>query len=91
MCPIAPIIYVIHAEPMAYTIRTDPEIEGINIPGESSVIETKISMFADDTQLLNKNEKSVEKSFKILHIYELTSGARINFDKTKGLLCQRDC
>jgi hypothetical protein len=37
---------------MACTIRAYPEIE-------SSVIETKISMFADDTQLLNKNEKSV--------------------------------
>ena len=84
-CPIAPILYVIQAEPMACTIRADPDIEGIKIPGESSVIETKISMFADDTQLLNKNEKSVENSFKILHIYELASGARIHFDKTKGL------
>ena len=41
---------------MACTIRADPEIEGIKIPCEFSVIETKISMFADDTQLLNKNE-----------------------------------
>ena len=52
-------------------------------------IEAKIGMFADDTHLLNKNEKSVENSFKILNIYELPSGERINFDKTKGLLIGR--
>ena len=88
-CPIAPILYVIQVEPMTCTIRADPDIEDIKIPGESSIIETKISMFADDTQLLNKNEKSVENSFKILHIYKLASGARINVDKTKGLLIGR--
>jgi hypothetical protein len=48
------------AEPIACTIRDDPQIEGIKIPGESSIFETNISMFADDTQLLKKNEKYVE-------------------------------
>ena len=31
-------------------------------------------MFADDTQLFNKNDESVKKSFDILTIYEKASG-----------------
>jgi hypothetical protein len=43
-------------------------------------------MFADDTQLLNKNEESVEQSFLILSKFEKASGSKINYEKTKGLL-----
>ena len=64
-CPIAPILYIIQVEPMVCTIRPDPEIGGIKLPDESSVIENKISIFAgDDTQLMNRN------SFKMLYICE---------------------
>lgn len=86
-CPIAPLIYILQAEPMACAIRGNKEIEGIQIPGEGGKsIETKLCMFADDTQLFNKNEKSVEKSFDVLTLYEKASGSKLNFDKTKGLL-----
>jgi hypothetical protein len=37
-------------------------------------LEAKISMFADDTQLFNKDERSVEKFFDILSKYEKASG-----------------
>lgn len=84
MSPIPQILYV-EAEPNACTIRADTEIEGIKIPGEFSVTESKISIFANDTQLLNRNEKSAENSFKIFHAYELASGVRINVDK-KGII-----
>jgi hypothetical protein len=49
------------------------------------VKEAKICMFADDTQLLNKNEESVEQSFLILSKFEKASGSKINYEKTKGL------
>jgi hypothetical protein len=42
-------------------------------------------MFADDTQLFNKDERSVEKSFDILSKYEKASGSRINYNKTKAI------
>ena len=73
-CSIAPILYCIQAKPIACTIRADPQIEGIKIPGEFSVTESKISIFANDTQLMNRNEKSAENSFKIFHVNELASG-----------------
>ena len=88
-CPIAPLLYVIQAEPMACAIRADREIEGINLPGNTGVHEAKINMFADDTQLFNKNENSVIKSFDILTVYEMASGAKINYEKTKGLFIGR--
>jgi hypothetical protein len=45
-------------------------------------IETKVNMFADDTQLINKTEESIEETFKTLEIYEKASGAKMNLEKT---------
>ena len=86
-CPIAPLLYILQAEPMACAIRGDEDILGIKLPTEfdESNIEAKICMFAD-TQLFNRDEKSVEKAFEILTKYERASGSKINLDKTKGLL-----
>ena len=42
-------------------------------------------MFADDTQITNKDEDSLKKSFDVLSTYEKASGSKINFDQTKGL------
>jgi hypothetical protein len=42
-------------------------------------------MFADDTQLFNKNDESVKKSFDILTIYEKASGSKVNYEKKKGM------
>jgi hypothetical protein len=41
--------------------------------------------FIIDTQLFNKDERSVEKSFDILSKYEKASGSRINYNKTKAI------
>ena len=90
-CLAAPIVYIIQAEPMACAIRNTPEIHGIKLPDceGQPVKEAKICMFADDTQLLNKNEESVEQSFLILSKFEKASGSKINYEKTKGLFIGR--
>lgn len=86
-CPIAPFLSIIQAEPMARAIRGNTKVEGLKLPDEGGNFkETKLCMFADDTQVFNKNEKSVENTFKILSLYEKASGSRINHDKTNGLL-----
>ena len=86
-CPVAPLIYILQAEPMACAIRGNNDIKEIKLPGESGgkELEAKISMFADDTQLFNKDERSVEKSFDILSKYEKASRSRINYNKTKAI------
>jgi hypothetical protein len=33
-------------------------------------------MFADDTQLFNRGEESIEETSKVLNIYEKASGAK---------------
>jgi len=85
-CPTAPILYIIQAEPMDCAIRNTPAIQGIQLPDceGQPVKEAKICMLADDTQLLNKNEESVEQSFLIFR--NLNSGSKINYEKTKNYL-----
>ena len=65
---------------MVCAFRGNTDIKGIKLPGEPDVkeLETKISVFADDTQLFDKDERSVEKSIDILAKYEKASGSRVN-------------
>ena len=42
-------------------------------------------MFADDTQLFNKNDECVKKSFDILTIYVKASGSKVNYEKTNSM------
>jgi hypothetical protein len=42
-------------------------------------------MFADDTQLFNRDEESIEETFRVLNIYEKASGAKLNLNKTVGM------
>ena len=65
------------------------EIKKIEMPESKNVLETKLYMFADDTQLFIKNEESVEQAFKVSVNYEKASGSKINYEKTKGLFVGR--
>mgnify|MGYP003875055635 CR=1 FL=1 len=49
-CPIAPMLYILQAEPLAASIRNNPNIKGIKLPTRTGdFIETKLNMFADHT------------------------------------------
>ena len=89
-CPIAPLLYILQAEPLACTIRGDKDIKGLKLPGENEgeFIETKLCMFADDTQLINEDGDSVRKSFDVLSTFEKASGSKINYGKTKGCMLE---
>ena len=56
--PSTPYLFVLAVELLAYKIRQDKEIQGIEIFGK----EVKSSQLADDTTLLNSNCNSVKKS-----------------------------
>ena len=45
---------------MTCAIKDTDEIKRIQMPANENVLESNICMFADDTQLFNKNEESVE-------------------------------
>ena len=81
-CPIVPMLYILHAEPLASTIRDNTNIKGIKLPHPSDQEnQEKLNMFADDTQLFKRDEKSIEETFNVLNIYEKTPGAKINLNK----------
>jgi len=46
-------------------------------------------MFANDTQLFNKNDESVKISFDSLTKYEKASGSKDNYEKTNGIILDR--
>ena len=56
--PIAPLIDILYIEPMACALRGDSDISSVKLPGEGDVysLETKLCMFDDDTQIINKDE-----------------------------------
>ena len=85
-CPIAAFLYILQAEPMAQTIRTSPDIEGIMIETGNNESEVKIACFADDTQLFHRSEQSVKACFKILKQYSKASGTKLNMKKNKRII-----
>jgi hypothetical protein len=70
----------IRYRPNSCTIRGDSELQGVKLPGgkDGECIETKLGMFADDTELFNKNDESLKISFDNLTIYEKASGSKVH-------------
>ena len=62
---VAPILYSLQAEPMACVIRGTDEIKRMQMPGSGNVLESKICMFADDTQFfLIKMKNQLNRTLK---------------------------
>ncbi len=80
--PLSSLLYILQAEPFAETIRKSTELKGITVCKK----EIKITAFADDTQIYISNEKAKKEMDKILNLYSQASGARINEQKTEGIL-----
>ena len=81
LIPLSPFLFILAVELLACKIRQDKEIQGINIFQR----EFKISQFADDTTLLNKNTNSVRRAITVLDNFGDISGLRLNPSKTKAL------
>jgi hypothetical protein len=64
-------------------IEAETEIEGI--PINDTVI--KVSQFADDTQIIARNYKSIIKPWPILDKYEKVTNMRGNKTKFVGIQC----
>ena len=81
LIPLSPFLFILAVELLACKIRQDKEIQGINIFQR----EFKISQFADDTTLQNKNSNSVRRAITVLDNFGDISGLRLNPSKTKAL------
>ena len=80
-CPLNGLLYIIVIEVLALQLRKNPNIVGFQVGGEKI-----ISLhYADDAIITIKQNKCFKEVFKDIKDYELASGAKINYGKTKGL------
>ena len=83
--PLSPLLYTICIEGLACKIRECPELTGISLPGEG-MQRIKILLYADDTSVFLPDLGQLEPLKRIFKIYELASGAKMNWSKCEGML-----
>ncbi len=80
-CPMSALLYTIVSEALGLAIDQEKNIKGIWIKGTES--EHKVFQYADDTTLIVKDIKSIDKAMEVLERYCKGTGAKINTEKTK--------
>ncbi|PFX12148.1 Transposon TX1 uncharacterized 149 kDa protein [Stylophora pistillata] len=75
-CPLSPLLYVLVSEVLDCSIRADPRIKGLFLPGCPPL--SPISKYADDTSLILTSDEGISAALDIYRCYELASGSRIN-------------
>lgn len=83
-CSLSPLLYVCFIESFAIAIRNNSLIKGLPLPGNST--EIKVSQYADDTTCIVRNSQSIVEVYKISNLFSKASGAKLNNDKSKGLV-----
>ena len=82
-CPLSPLLYVLVSEVLAASIRFNPRISGLALPGLPPL--PPISQYADDTTLILTSDDAIRASFDVYSCFESASGSKLNRPKSKGL------
>ena len=80
-CPLSALLYVMVIELLALQLRANPNIVGFTIQGKR-IISTH---YADDAVIKITQNRCFKEVYKDLKDYEKATGAKINYEKTKGL------
>ena len=80
-CPLSALLYVMVIEVLAIQLRLNPNIVGFTIGGEKIVS----AHYMDDATIIIKQNRCFKEVIKEISEYEEASGAKVNYDKTKGL------
>ena len=80
-CPLSALLYVLVIEILALQLRANPNIVGFTIHGEKIIS----SHYHDDAVIKITQNRCFKEVYKDLQEYEKATGAKINYDKTKGL------
>ena len=83
-CPLSPLLYVLYAKVFACTIRANPSIKGVTLPGVAEPLPV-LSMYADDTSLVVSEDQSIRSIFTSYAQFGSGSGSKLNQAKSKGL------
>ena len=80
-CPLSMLLYVIYIELLALQLRKNPNLIGFIVGGEKI-----ISLhYADDAIITLKQNQCFKEVIKDLDYFQSATGAKINYEKTKGL------
>ena len=82
-CPLSALLYVLVIEIFALQLRLNPNIVGFTIGGEKIVS----AHYMDDATIIIKQNRCFKEVIKEITDYEEATGAKVNWDKTKGLWC----
>ena len=82
-CPLSPLLYILAAEPFSRAIQESPDIVGFPLPNGDTV---KILQYADDTTCFVMDDASLLALLNICDRFANATGAKLNLDKTEGLL-----
>ena len=80
-CPLSSLLYVLIIEILALQLRANPNIIGFTIGGEKIIS----SHFVDDAVIKITQNRCFKEVYKDLKDYEEATGAKMNYQKTKGL------
>ena len=80
-CPLSALLYVLVIEVLAIQLRINPNIVGFKI-GEEKIVSAH---YQDDATIIIRQNRCFKEVIKELKEYEQASGAKINYDKSKGL------
>ena len=78
-----PLLYILTMEVLAVSVRRNPAIIGLSIPGVPDL--PVLSLYADDTSVVVSTDAAITAVFETYHLFERASGAKINLDKCEGL------
>ena len=80
-CPLSALLYVLVIEIFAIQLRANPNIVGFKIGGEKIVS----LHYMDDSTITITQNRCFKEVIKEISDYEEASGAKVNYEKTKGL------
>ena len=80
--------FTVFVEPMFRLMMSNNLIDGVFIPG-SNTFAIKYSAYADDVTLMLSGTYSISKAFDLLLEYEMATGLKINFEKSKGFFAAK--
>ncbi|XP_077868202.1 uncharacterized protein LOC144358040 [Saccoglossus kowalevskii] len=78
--PLPPALFILALEIFLFSIRSDPDVEGIQLVKD---IDVKGVAFADDLTCFLRNMDSTSKVLTLLNDFERLSGLKTNWGKTE--------